>query len=40
MSIDTTSFEGCSNVLVYGTANSAAQTFCANHDNCTFVAEN
>lgn len=39
-SIDTTAFEGCEKVLVYGTADSAAQTFCADHANCTFVAEN
>ena len=39
-SIDTTSFDGCVNVLVYGTANSEAQTFCDTHTSCTFVAEN
>ena len=39
-SIDTTAFEGCANVFVYGTAGSAAQTFCADHANCAFVAEN
>ena len=39
-SIDTTAFEGCKKVLVYGTAVSAAQSFCADHANCAFVAEN
>ena len=39
-SIDTTAFEGCEKVLVYGTINSTAQTFCADHANCAFVAEN
>ena len=39
-SIDATAFEGCANVFVYGTAGSAAQTFCADHANCAFVAEN
>ena len=39
-SIDTAAFEGCANVFVYGTAGSAAQTFCADHANCAFVAEN
>lgn len=39
-SIDTTAFDGCVGVFIYGTADSAAQTFCADHANCTFVAEN
>ena len=39
MSINTTAFDGCANVLVYGTAGSAAQTFCDNHANFTFCAE-
>ena len=39
-SIDTTAFDGCTSVFIYGAANSAAQTFCADHANCTFVAEN
>ena len=39
-SIDATAFEGCANVFVYGTAVSAAQSFCADHANCAFVAEN
>ena len=38
--IDATAFEGCEKVLVYGTINSTAQIFCADHANCTFVAEN
>ena len=40
MSINTTAFDGCVGVFIYGTINSAAQTFCADHANCTFVAEN
>ena len=39
-SIDTTAFDGCVGVFIYGTADSAAQTFCADHANCAFVAEN
>ena len=38
--IDAAAFEGCGNVLVYGASGSAAETFCAEHDNCSFVAEN
>ena len=38
--IDDTAFDGCVNVFVYGTAGSAAQTFCNTNDNCIFVAEN
>ena len=38
-SIDTTAFDGCVNVLVYGEAGSAAETFCGTHANCTFIPE-
>lgn len=34
-----TAFEGCAMVEIFGTPGSAAETFCAAHDNCTFVAE-
>ena len=37
--IDDTAFDGCTNVFIYGAANSAAKTFCDTHTNCTFVAE-
>ncbi len=37
--IDTTAFEGCTNVFVYGTDPSAAKTFCDSHSNCTFITE-
>ena len=39
-SLDTTAFESSAKVLVYGTTGSPAEIFCANHANCTFVAEN
>ena len=37
--IDDTAFYGCESVQIFGTAGSAAETFCNSHDNCTFVAE-
>ena len=38
--IDETAFDGCTDVLVFGTSPSAAETFCSTHLNCTFIAEN
>ena len=38
-SIASTAFYGCDDVKIFGVPGSAAETFCANHDNCTFVAE-
>ena len=32
-------FDGCKNLYVFSTPNSAAEQYCANHDNCTFVEE-
>ncbi len=32
-------FDGCGTVFVFGTAGSAAEAYCAAHDNCVFVAE-
>ena len=37
--IDATAFDGCENVLVFGTSPSTARTFCSTADNCTFIAE-
>ena len=37
--INDTAFDGCTKVFVYGTPSSAAETFCATHANCIFVAE-
>ena len=37
--IDPTAFDDCANVLVYGASPSAAETFCKDNANCTFVAE-
>ena len=37
--IDETAFDGCANVLVYGTSPSAAETFCKDNASCTFVTE-
>ena len=34
-----TAFDGCGMVYIFGTPGSAAEDFCGNHDNCTFVAE-
>ena len=38
-SIADTAFDGCEAVQIFGTAGSAAETFCNSHDNCTFIAE-
>ncbi len=38
-SIADTAFDGCEEVLIFGTPGSAAESFCDAHDNCTFVAE-
>ena len=32
-------FEGCSGVMIFGTAGSAAQEYCTTHENCEFVEE-
>ena len=32
-------FDGCERVWIFGTAGSAAEQYCENHDNCVFVAE-
>ena len=39
VSIDDTAFDGCGNVFIFGTTNSAAKKFCDSHANCTFVLE-
>ena len=37
--IDDTAFDGCESVQIFGAPGSAAEAYCATHDNCTFVAE-
>ena len=37
--IATNAFNGCDNVVIFGTAGSSAEAFCKTHDNCTFVVE-
>ena len=32
-------FSGCGRVFVFGPAGSPAEAYCAEHDNCVFVAE-
>ncbi|MBQ9198339.1 MAG: hypothetical protein IJ157_14025 [Clostridia bacterium] len=32
-------FDGCGQVTVFGTAGSPAESYCAAHDNCVFIAE-
>lgn len=38
-SIADTAFEGCQSVVIFGTANSSAESYCADHSNCTFAEE-
>lgn len=38
-SIDDTAFDGCADVLVFGAAGSAAETFCGTNASCTFIME-
>lgn len=37
--IETDAFSGCTNVVIFGTNGSAAETYANSHSNCTFVAE-
>ena len=37
--IGTDAFDGCEQVTVFGAAGSPAESYCANHANCEFVAE-
>lgn len=37
--IGTDAFEGCLNVVIFGTPGSAAETYANSHANCSFVAE-
>lgn len=37
--IGTDIFDGCSMVVVFGTAGSAAEAYCSSHDNCVFVED-
>ena len=32
-------FEGCSEVMIFGTSGSSAQDYCVTHENCEFVEE-
>jgi hypothetical protein len=32
-------FDGCTQVFVYSTAGSPAETYCQGHENCVFVEE-
>ncbi len=37
--IGTDAFDGCTDVLIFGTKGSAAEVYASSHANCTFVAE-
>ena len=37
--IDDEAFDGCTDILIFGTSESLADMYCRNHDNCTFIEE-
>ncbi len=38
-SVEDSAFDGCTDLIIWGTPGSSAEVYCTNHPNCTFLVE-